>query len=48
MATLSITPASANSSHNNTVTADIFVAAACERIFQALSDPKRAAAGGSG
>ena len=43
MATLSITPISQVSPHNNLVTSEIFIAAPRERIFEALTDAKQAA-----
>jgi uncharacterized protein YndB with AHSA1/START domain len=39
---LSITPMSQISSDNNAVTAEIFIAAPRERVFQALTDPQQA------
>jgi uncharacterized protein YndB with AHSA1/START domain len=42
MATLSITPISQISSDNNVVTSEIFIAAPCERVFEALTDPEQA------
>src|SRR3954453_16856930 len=42
MATMSIAPSSQISSDNNVVTAEVFIAAPRERIFEALTDPKQA------
>lgn len=42
MATLSLTPTSQISSDNDVVTCEIFIAAPCERVFQALTDPSQA------
>jgi uncharacterized protein YndB with AHSA1/START domain len=42
MATLSITPTTHVTPDNDVVTAEIFIAAPRERIFEALTDPKQA------
>jgi uncharacterized protein YndB with AHSA1/START domain len=42
MATLSITPISEISRDNNVVSSAIFIAAPCERVFEALTDPQQA------
>jgi uncharacterized protein YndB with AHSA1/START domain len=42
MATAGINPTSQISSDNNVVTLELFIAAPCERIFQALTNPAQA------